>query len=1026
MLKIKVADSPFYAYCVAIGITALALLVSWMTWPIIYDAPFLFFMGAVVLSAWQGGLGPSMLSAVIIIVSADRYFIDPGNTMFTSHSDLLQFAIFSLIAFLIGSLEERHIISENSLRQLRDELDVILNTVHDGITAIDREGKIVFANSAAKHLSRHTVLDLILSEKVTGSSNGYEVYDEESNPFPLFLMPHFQVFVSAKSKSKMLRIRKKDTDEQKWFHIASSPVFDEKGAVKLAVNVIRDITHEMQTHKDRAQLIEIVQNSDDAIIGKSLEGIIQSWNPGATYLYGYSAEEAIGQHISLIFPDDIRTREIRLIERVLSGERIHHYETKRVSKAGSTLDISLTISPIRDEAGILIGYSTIERNITNRKRRENEINRLRAESQQRHRHLQTIVSNIPGIVYTGAGFDSTGNPTMNFISDYAETMLGYSSDEWLVASNLWKQIIHPDDWQEVINQADQIHKSGEPGTIRFRCITKSGKILYAEAHTSTMQNDSGVPVGTCGVVMDITEGKQAQDELIQTSMLLEALHQRFLNLVSNVPGIVYEQTIDRETGDAQYNYISNYTKTMLGYPAEMWRKNAQFWREIVPAEDIETVLFDTVSFENDNTNTSGQKQFRSYDKHGQLHTLEAYYNSVLEKDSIKAYGLIMDVTARKQLEFAEREQREFAEALADISALLTSSLNQDVVFERILSSLHRVVPHDAASITIIENGTMRVIQHRNINMLATLNGNLQNQLQIYDDLFAQEMLLTGEGIIIDDLHKRFDNLPPSPFRSYMRVPIQLQKRMIGHIHLLGEGVSFFEEVHVERLNAFSRLAAISIQNARLFDESQQLAAIEERQRLARELHDSVSQSLFTCRTMSETAIRRWYKAPDHAYELMQKVNQMTATALAEMRVLLLELRPASLKHVNLKQLFEQYLRPIQERREFDLAMKIDDIPLLPSEVKIALYRIAQEALNNIDKHAQASFVDMSATYDNEQIVLEIRDDGRGFSTQEVASTSLGLNIMRERAEDIGALLEIVSQPHQGTQIRVIWTKEKSV
>jgi signal transduction histidine kinase len=141
-----------------------------------------------------------------------------------------------------------------------------------------------------------------------------------------------------------------------------------------------------------------------------------------------------------------------------------------------------------------------------------------------------------------------------------------------------------------------------------------------------------------------------------------------------------------------------------------------------------------------------------------------------------------------------------------------------------------------------------------------------------------------------------------------------------------------------------------------------------------------------------------------------------------MRILLLELRPAALTQIKLKQLFQQYLQPIQDRRQFGLAVEIDDVPTLPPDVQIALYRIAQEALNNIDKHARARNVELKIKSVNGRLELHIRDDGEGFEVDRVSSTSLGLEIMRERANQIGAQLNIESEIGTGTEVSLVWNR----
>jgi PAS domain S-box-containing protein len=212
------------------------------------------------------------------------------------------------------------------------------------------------------------------------------------------------------------------------------------------------------------------------------------------------------------------------------------------------------------------------------------------------------------------------------------------------------------------------------------------------------------------------------------------------------------------------------------------------------------------------------------------------------------------------------------------------------------------------------------------------------------------------------------------------------------------------------------------ESKRLAEQARELIAMQERQRLARDLHDSVSQTMFTCRTLSETALRRFEKDPQSAHGLLKEVVEQTGNALDEMRILLLELRPAALTQVGLKALFEQYLGPIRGRRHFNVALALDDVPPLPPDVQIALYRIVQEAINNIDKHASAKNVEVSTVDTGDSLTVTIVDDGRGFDMKDVSATSMGLNIMRERAQQIGAIVEVDSKLGTGTRIRVIWEK----
>lgn len=385
-----------------------------------------------------------------------------------------------------------------------------------------------------------------------------------------------------------------------------------------------------------------------------------------------------------------------------------------------------------------------------------------------------------------------------------------------------------------------------------------------------------------------------------------------------------------------------------------------------------------------------------------------------------------DITQRKRLEIAERELRDYAEALNEINYVLTGSLDLDDVFEQILTNLGRVVPHDSASITLMEDDHFRIAKQIYGDSRDTQELIAETRLKIDFKPYADIMYKTAQPVVIPDLQLDEEFALPAMtanIHAYIGSPILLREEVIGFINLLSEKVNFFTDTDAERLSSFARLASLAIQNAKLYEQSRQLAAHQERDRLARELHDSVSQTLFTCRAMSETALRRWHKDPESAYELIENVNQLSMTALSEMRILLLELRPSSLTRTSLRQLFEQYLQPIQERREFDLTLSIDNLPKVKPEVQIALYRITQEALNNIDKHAQATEVAVHVEDMPQAIRVSISDNGVGFDHDEHTSTSLGLGIMRERANEIGAQITIESQPDTGTQITVILPKD---
>ncbi len=204
------------------------------------------------------------------------------------------------------------------------------------------------------------------------------------------------------------------------------------------------------------------------------------------------------------------------------------------------------------------------------------------------------------------------------------------------------------------------------------------------------------------------------------------------------------------------------------------------------------------------------------------------------------------------------------------------------------------------------------------------------------------------------------------------------------------------------------------------------AAIEERNRLARDLHDAVSQTLFSASLIAEVLPRIWARNPQDGQKRLEELRQLTRGALAEMRTLLLELRPAALEEAEISHLLRQLGESIAGRTRIPVEVKIDGECNASSEAKIAFYRISQEALNNVAKHSGATLVNVSLICSETDVILTISDNGRGFYVEGNLQKSLGLGIIQERSKEIGATLQINSEMGKGTDIKVIWKKAHNI
>jgi signal transduction histidine kinase len=230
--------------------------------------------------------------------------------------------------------------------------------------------------------------------------------------------------------------------------------------------------------------------------------------------------------------------------------------------------------------------------------------------------------------------------------------------------------------------------------------------------------------------------------------------------------------------------------------------------------------------------------------------------------------------------------------------------------------------------------------------------------------------------------------------------------------------------------AFADQAALAIDNTRLREKAEEMAVAAERNRLARDLHDSVTQTLFSASLIAEVVPKMWELNRDEGLKRLEELRQLTRGALAEMRVLLFELRPATLMEAPLSELLKQLAQAVTGRARIAVELDIKGTAKLPPEAKTVFYRVAQEALNNVAKHsgAKKAAVDLRINEDEQLGVivagLSVSDDGRGFEPKKVASGHFGLGIMKERAESIGAKLNVTSKPGKGTVVSMEWVGGK--
>lgn len=398
---------------------------------------------------------------------------------------------------------------------------------------------------------------------------------------------------------------------------------------------------------------------------------------------------------------------------------------------------------------------------------------------------------------------------------------------------------------------------------------------------------------------------------------------------------------------------------------------------------------------------------------------------------------------RKRREESER-RRQVAEGLRDILARLNSEQPLSELLDAIVAQADTLIDSEVVALYMLhqESQTLRI---------QALRGNLpaevrQVELPLGIGTIGRVVALR-ETMIVPDVSRLDINLVQSVraesltavqavqvdeariaaltsamqrFRAVLALPLVAQEVAFGGLAFYYGQPREFSDEEVSLATTFAGQAALAIQNARLRAHAEEVAVMAERNRLARELHDAVTQTLFSASLIADVLPRIWERSPELGQAKLGELRELTRGALAEMRTLLLELRPATLTESSLGELLQQLAAAVVGRSRLAVAVEIggEEKRPLPPETQVALYRIAQEALNNVVKHAGAERVTVWLRLLPACVELEVSDNGRGFDPAAVSAHSLGLGIMRERAAKIDADFLVESVIGEGTTITV--------
>jgi len=503
--------------------------------------------------------------------------------------------------------------------------------------------------------------------------------------------------------------------------------------------------------------------------------------------------------------------------------------------------------------------------------------------------------------------------------------------------------------------------------------------------------------------------QQRTTELEQANVALQESDQRLRVALLETPLVVFNQDLD-----LRYTWIynaRNYTdQPVVGktdaelFPPEEAARLTALKRRVIGAglltrEEVNLTIGDRIT---------------TYDM-----TLNPLYDANGFVTGITCAAT--DITERKQIEKDIRKRLAESEGIRRIAKGLLQKIGLDDVLEIVCTEAMQLTGARGSAVLLLDADGWLRLTHRAGTPVYSLD-----RLPVIGTL-AGQAVQTGSLVWADrqkskpeDLTDQWQGFPWTPgLLSMLSVPLKVDTQTIGVLNILDKPGELTQE-DIRIIDLFADQAAIIIEHVRLQHQSEQIAVLEERQRLARELHDSVTQALYSVNLFADAGLLAFSKQHWSALEKnLHEVRNMAREAMYDMRLLVFELRPLMLEQEGLVSALRHRLAAVEDRSGIKTEVIVEGERDLPISIVEQVYWIAQEGLNNVVKHAKANFVQILLKYDQDSVSLEVIDDGLGFDPENVSlSGGVGLQGIQERVQDSGGQLKIGSSSGKGTRLAV--------
>lgn len=508
-----------YGITLLISLIALGLAISLQQW--MHGRTMFFLLSAVVISAYFFGISAGVFSALVSVILADYYLNEPLGQIVSTGEDIFFMLTFLVFSLGISWIEESRLRTERAMMASKAQLEVVLDSLDDGVTAQDLKGQTTLVNAAVARILGFSSVEKMMATPLEELQSMFALFNEAGETMPETELPSLAALTKGVGGEVTARLRfLKEGDKERWLTIRSKPVFDKDGKPVLAINVVRDITERYELDALRRESQERLQKVLDnlaAFVGVlKPDGTLTEANRAALEAANLTADDVYNLPFERTYwwshSEAVQAQLRDAINRAARGE-IVRYDVQVLVRDRRLITIDFMLAPVMDDAGKVEFLIPSGIDITERVR----LTRLLATQRQQ---LETVLNNVPGIVWEGRGHPAESDHVIDFVSRYAPKILGYSVEEWRTTPGFWKKIAHAEDLESVTEGMRALLANGEPGTLEFRAVSRNGDIVPVELHMAALRDADGALIGACGVVMDISTRKLAEEERARSALEL--------------------------------------------------------------------------------------------------------------------------------------------------------------------------------------------------------------------------------------------------------------------------------------------------------------------------------------------------------------------------------------------------------------------------------------------------------------------------------------------------------------------------